>query len=242
MTRQAKHAARGRRFSRTAVAAGLVLTAGTAGAVTLRLAAEASSVASIAGPGALAADRQAAPTPARPSATSLAPRSLTSAYHAPQRLIDVGGGGTLRIPSIAVSAPVDAVGLDGNAMAIPDNPDRVGWLDTTAPAGSPAGSSVIAGHVSDEHDDPGALWPLSEVKVGAQATWTDAAGVARVFVVTAKAHYPRATGLPAATFAATGAHVLRLVTCADRISTAGGGFHYADNLVVTAVEAPVRTG
>ncbi|HET6151341.1 MAG TPA: class F sortase [Marmoricola sp.] len=220
-----------------------MLATGAAGAAAVRVASSAEAGSSAAGPGVLATDQRAAqgPRPVSPS-VSAAPRYLTSTYHAPRHLIDVGGGGTLQIPSIGVTAPVDSVGLDGTTMALPDDPARVGWLDTTAPAGGPDGSSVLAGHVSDEHDDPGALWSLRDITVGAHAIWTDAAGVPHVFVVTAMAHYPRATGLPAATFGATGPHVLRLVTCADRLTTAGGGFHYADNLVVTAVEASARTG
>ena len=46
--------------------------------------------------------------------------------------------------------------------------------------------------------------------------------------------YSRRTGLPADLFRTDGPRVLHLVTCARRVRR-GGGFHYTDNLVVTAV-------
>jgi hypothetical protein len=42
--------------------------------------------------------------------------------------------------------------------------------------------------------------------------------------------------VPGTVFRTDGPHLLHLVTCTNRRSTGGGGFHYADNLVVTARE------
>ncbi len=161
------------------------------------------------------------------------PHFLRSNYRAPSALVRTGAGGTLRIPSLGILAPVDAVGLDGTTMAIPDDPHRVGWLTTTAGAADLAGSSVLSGHVSDEHDVPGALSRLRDLHPGALVVWT-AGGRAHRFVVTALTRYPRTRGVPASVFRTDGAHVLNLVTCTDRVVTAGGGFHYTSNLVVTA--------
>jgi hypothetical protein len=163
------------------------------------------------------------------------PVYLTRSYHAPAALIRPGAGGTLRIPSLGIEAPVDAVGLDGTAMAIPDDPGRIGWLTSSARAGDLVGSSVLAGHVSDSQDRPGALFRLRNIRLGAAITWTDGERSMHRFRVVRIRIYPRAGGLPAATFATNGPHVLHLITCAERISTAGGGFHYRSNLVVTAV-------
>ncbi len=171
------------------------------------------------------------------------PRFLHSSYRAPAGLVATGGGGSLRIPSLGVRAPVDGVGLDGTTMAIPDDPHRVGWLRTTANAADLVGASVLSGHVSDEHDAPGALSRLRAIRPGALVVWTYA-GQARRFVVTGLARYPRSRGVPASVFRTDGSHVVNLVTCADRVTTAGGGFHYASNLVVTARASPrgVRGG
>jgi hypothetical protein len=155
-------------------------------------------------------------------------------------LVDPGAGGALRIPSLGISAPVDAVGLDGGAVAIPDDPHRVGWLRTTATDADRTGSSVLAGHVSDDHDVPGALGTLDRIWLGAVIVWTGVNGRAHRFVVVRVDRYPRTRGVPAAVFGTGGAHLLRVVTCTDRRTTTGGGFHYTSNLVVTA--RPERPG
>ncbi|MCW2857704.1 MAG: hypothetical protein JWR52_3319 [Marmoricola sp.] len=168
---------------------------------------------------------------------SVRPRFLHNTYRAPSGLVVPGAGGTLRIPSLGVSAPVDVVGLDGTTMAIPNNPRRVGWLRTTATLEDLVGASVLSGHVSDERDVPGALARLGALRPGAVIVWI-AHGVERRFVVSGIARYPRSQGVPASVFRTDGAHVLNLVTCTDRVATPGGGFHYRSNLVVTARAGP----
>jgi len=169
------------------------------------------------------------------------PEYLTRSYRAPPALVRPGAGGTLRIPSLGIRAPVDAVGLDGTAMAIPDDPTRVGWLDTTAGDRDLIGSSVLAGHVSDEHDRPGALARLHLVEPGAAVLWTDARGHLRRYRVLRWQVFARSGGLPATLFEAQGPHHLQLITCADRVTTGTGGFHYRSNLVVTAGEVTHQT-
>jgi hypothetical protein len=176
----------------------------------------------------------------RPTATAL-PKYLTQSYRAPPELVRPGAGGTLRIPSLGIWAPVDAVGLDGTAMAVPNDSARVGWLASTAQSGDLIGPSVLAGHVSDQTDRPGALARLDRVKVGAAIIWTDADGQVHRFRVTGLERFPRSAGLPSRLFTTSGPHLLHLVTCADRQQTAGGGFHYAANLVVTARERTHQT-
>ncbi|MEJ7832028.1 MAG: class F sortase [Nocardioides sp.] len=164
------------------------------------------------------------------------PDYLLRRYRAPADLVSRQAGSALRIPSLGVSAPVDAVGLDGSVMAIPNAPSRVGWLSGSADAAAVMGSSVISGHVSDRQDRPGAFSGLGRIQVGARIEWADR-GRTHAFRVTHLATYPRRVGVPADVFRGDGGHVLRLVTCTDRRQS-GGGFHYASNLVVTAV--PVR--
>ncbi len=169
------------------------------------------------------------------------PRHLRRDYHAPVRGARRLPAGRLRIPSLRIAAPVDAVGLDRGAMAVPDDPRRTGWLATTSSAGELVGASVVSGHVSDRRDRPGALWRLRDVRVGDVATWTARDGAVHRFVVRRVQRFARSRGLPARMFRTDGPHVLHLVTCAGRRRTAGG-FHYVDNLVVTAVEVPDSGG
>lgn len=161
------------------------------------------------------------------------PDYLLRRYRAPADLVSRQAGSTLRIPSVGISAPVDAVGLDGSVMAIPNSPSRVGWLSPSADAAAVMGSSVISGHVSDRQDRPGAFWGLRRIQVGDRIEWVDR-GRTHGFRVTHLATYPRRSGVPADVFRGDGDHVLRLVTCTNRRATRGG-FHYASNLVVTAV-------
>lgn len=164
------------------------------------------------------------------------PQYLTRTYRAPVNNGRAARAGTLRIPGLRISAPVDAVGLDHGAMAIPDRPARVGWLRTTARVGDRIGASVLSGHVSDRRDRPGALSRLARIRPGAVIRWTGARGDRHEFVVTGLRRYPRSRGVPARLFRVTGSHVLHLITCAERVRTASGGFHYTANLVVTARE------
>ena len=63
--------------------------------------------------------------------------------------------------------------------------------------------------------------------------WTTAGGETHRFVVRRTQRFPRSIGVPSRLLRTTGPHVLRLVTCTDRRRTSTG-FHYVDNLVVTA--------
>jgi len=163
------------------------------------------------------------------------PVYLTRSYRAPPELVRAGAGGSLQIPSLGVRVPVDAVGLDGTAMAVPDDPRRVGWLTRSARAGDLTGASVLAGHVSDREDRPGALFRLKDVRIGAVIRWRDDRNHEFRFRVVRVRMFALSRGLPASVFATDGPHVLNLVTCAQRVSTRDGGFHYRSNLVVTAV-------
>ena len=144
--------------------------------------------------------------------------------------------GQLSIQRIGLHAPVDAIGLDRGTMAIPNNRFHVGWLTATASARDLIGSSVISGHVSDRHDRPGALWRLKRARVGDVIRWTEPDGRVHRFVVRSVRRYARRGGLPGQVFRTDGPHLLQLVTCTNRRDLGGGGFHYADNLVVTAEE------
>lgn len=168
------------------------------------------------------------------------PKYLHRSYRAPEggsvSSRGVTRAGTLRIPSLRIVAPIDAVGLDRGVMAIPNSPARIGWLRTTATATDRIGASVLSGHVSDSRDAPGALSRLRTIRRGAVISWTTPRGSRHTFVVTGTKRYPRTRGVPAQLFGVVGPHVLHLITCADRVTTGGGGFHYTNNLVVTARE------
>jgi hypothetical protein len=190
----------------------------------------------------IAADVASGDTPTDRPTRRATPRYVDERYVAPAAPVGPtpllrstgSGAGQLSIPRVGIRAGVDAVPLDGGTMAIPNDTGRLGWLAGTAAADDLVGSSVVSGHVSDRSDRPGALWRLRDVRRGDTVRWTDASGDSHRFVVRRVQRFDRRAGVPARLFRTTGAHVLHLVTCTNRQPTSSGGFHYADNLVVTA--------
>lgn len=168
----------------------------------------------------------------------------------PSPVIDGGFSGTLpapisarqaptliRMPATGMRAPVTAGGVRHGAMVLPGDVHRVGWLRRSAAPGDAIGTTVIAGHVSDRHDRPGAMHALSTARKGQVVTITKNGRTHR-FKVVATASYPRAEKLPHRYFATTGRHRLVLVSCTDRAVYANGHFHYSRYEVVLA--KPIR--
>jgi len=139
----------------------------------------------------------------------------------------------ISIPALKVNAGTSLVGIRKGAMNVPGKVARTGQLDRSAAAGDLIGTTVIAGHVSDRHDRPGAFWKLSKARPGQVVTvWQ--AGKPLRYRITSVQQFSRTKKLPARFFSTTGAHQLVLISCADRVRTSGGGFHYRNNVVVTA--------
>jgi hypothetical protein len=137
----------------------------------------------------------------------------------PQRLV---------IDRLGVAAAVDAVGVQGGALDIPENPAQVGWWVGSAVPGDARGTVLIAGHVDTARAGKGALFQLERLPIGATV---DVRAGNRTFVYRAAARrsYPKQR-LPDALFARTGPAQLALITC-------GGAFHngaYDHNVVVYA--------
>lgn len=99
-----------------------------------------------------------------------------------------------------------------------------------------AGTTVIAGHVSDDHDSPLAFHGLNAAKVG-QVVVTRSGGQVQRWRITSVRQVPRGA-LERSIFEQTMRRRLVLVTCSHRVVTSGGHFHYTHNRVVAAV--PVR--
>ena len=138
----------------------------------------------------------------------------------------------LSLPGLDVTAPVDPVGVAGDGqMELPEDVDRVGWY-RFGPAPGLDGNAVLAGHVDDAEQGPGALFPLRDAEPGDELTVTDAAGeTTRWRVVSRELVQKRALPLDAI-FAREGAARLVVITC-------GGPFlpefsSYRDNVVVVA--------
>ncbi len=143
----------------------------------------------------------------------------------------------LRIPTIGVTATVNAVGINPQTseFEVPPSVDEVGWYRYGPGLAAPAGSVVIAGHVDSSTQGKGAFFRLRELDQGDTLTVTGSDGQDRAYRVIAREEYQK-TRIPLDQyFARDGDQRLTLITC-------GGPFdadarRYRDNLVVTAVPA-----
>lgn len=140
----------------------------------------------------------------------------------------------IRIPSIGVDARTSLVGIKKGSMQVPGNVARTGQLAQSAAAGDLIGTTVIAGHVSDRRDRPGAFWKLTKLRKGKVVTVRQG-GTRLRYRVTSVERFSRTQKLPERFFSTTGEHQLVLISCAGRTTTSNGGFHYRQNVVVTAV-------
>jgi LPXTG-site transpeptidase (sortase) family protein len=122
----------------------------------------------------------------------------------------------LRIPSIAVDAPVAGVGLlpDGS-MAVPDNLWVSAWLSSGARPGQ-AGSTVIAGHRGIS--TPGLFGHLENVRPGDRIRVSDAGGDELVYQVTRVASLDLSTATQLEVFGPTPQQQLVLITCFGQYS------------------------
>ena len=82
----------------------------------------------------------------------------------------------LQVAALGVSAPVERVVTNGGMLGVPDDISHVGWWTGSALPGSPAGATVIDGHVDSAVDGKGALFHLADLRAGQQITLTTAAG------------------------------------------------------------------
>ncbi|UUW90185.1 Ig-like domain-containing protein [Pimelobacter simplex] len=139
------------------------------------------------------------------------------------------------VPALDMSARVDTVGARRGTLQLPGTTRRGGWLAGSAAPGEAVGATVIAGHVSDRRDRPGAFGKLRQARKGQLVKVRGADGVVRTYRIASVTTQPRGRGLSGASVATTGEHRLTLVTCTGRVTYRNGRFHYTKNLVVTAV-------
>lgn len=161
------------------------------------------------------------------------PAHLEVAYVAPSAPTSVELG-RLQIARLGLDAPVVPVGWDRDTMAVPNDPSVLGWFEPSARLEDLAGTSLIAGHVSDASDRPRPLASLARARVGDRIVWRGrSSGLVRFRVISIQ-RFARARGLTPSLFRVEGPQTVRLVTCTNR-TVGPTGIHYTDNLVVSAV-------
>ena len=138
---------------------------------------------------------------------------------------------SLTIPLIGVKTNLITLGLAaGGSMQVPSSSTVAGWF-TGSPRPGSVGSSIIVGHVDNDHA-PGVFFRLPELKKGDDIYVKRADGTTAEFRVTenrtySKDHFPTDT-----VYGPTPDAELRLITC-------GGAFdsvtrHYLSNIIVYA--------
>jgi sortase (surface protein transpeptidase) len=141
--------------------------------------------------------------------------------------------GRLLIPSIALDAAVEAVGVDANGdMATPSRAEDVGWFSGGPRPGDP-GDSVIAGHL-DWYTGPAVFKDLARLRQGDLLVVVRQDGSRSSFRVDSTATYPYDARVPGL-FSPAGGPQLSLITCAG--SWDAGKAIYSERLIVHATLA-----
>ncbi|MEV6613006.1 class F sortase [Streptomyces sp. NPDC051051] len=149
----------------------------------------------------------------------------------------VAGPTSLALPRLDVRAPVDPVGVTGDGqVAVPKDPDRVGWYRYSPAPGSPQGSAVVVGHVDAKGRGLGVLDALNDVRQGDEVLVESGDGDAIAYRITTRSTVSKRDLPSSDAFRRDGPAVLTLITCTGPYLPDRGG--YQNNLVVTAVEAP----
>lgn len=145
----------------------------------------------------------------------------------------------LRVPDLAVDAPVNAVGINlrRGELAVPADIRRTGWWRDGAAPGDAAGSVLIAGHVDSARSGTGTFFRLDEARAGMRAQVVTADGRTRTYRIVSVRQMPK-DRLPTDVWSLGGRSRLSLVTCGGRFDQATG--HYLDNIVVVAVPVTAR--
>ncbi|MCL2543311.1 MAG: class F sortase [Nocardioidaceae bacterium] len=148
-----------------------------------------------------------------------------------------GSPAGVRIPSVRLSAALLPVGFHGRRLAPPHDLADGGWWSGGTSLDSLVGTSVVVGHVADDHGRLGPFARLRRVRAGAIITTVAPDGATTRWRVTGSRSVDR-TRLPRSLFAQGMRRQLVLITCTDKVTHPNGAFHYRRNLVVTAI--PVR--
>jgi len=181
-----------------------------------------------------AADRGPGPQGVAPDVTPDVPRAAPSPFTTttPRGAIDASMWPTrVEVPALAVSAPVQAVGVGADReLIIPSSPMDVGWFQGGAVPGEP-GVALLTSHVDTREQGRGVFAGLVELAEGDVITVTTAAGEVQRWTVIARTQH-RKDALPPELFTRSGPAQLALVTC-------GGPFDaqarsYRDNVIVWA--------
>jgi len=183
-------------------------------------------------PGVTRADGTRAATPGAPASLTPAATPGTTAGARPVTAAGVTPDPVrLRVPDIAVAAPVVPLRLDAAGTLIPPSGfTEVGWNEAVPEPGDD-GVAVIAGHV-DSRTGPAVFYRLRGLNVGATVLVDRADRTTATFVVDRLAEYAKADFPDEEVYHSGSGAQLRLITCGGTFNHGTG--HYVDNVVAFA--------
>lgn len=154
-----------------------------------------------------------------------------------ERAVKAGFANRIQIPGIYVDSRIVTRGIDSaGRMDLSSKLSDVIRLNTTAELRSDEGSTLVAGHVTQNRVH-GALYFLGKLTAGSQVRTWDADGNRVDWVVTSVRMYNK-QALPADIYDPSGKRQLVLVTCGGNIfQLPSGRWTHESNIVVTAVPA-----
>ena len=140
----------------------------------------------------------------------------------------------VEISSVGIDARVDPVGIaDDGQMALPPDPDDLGWYRFGPAPAQDTGSVVLGGHLDSTTFGVGQLSRLRDLAPGDGVMITSADGSTSAYRVQAVERFPKALLPVGDLYRREGPPALVLITCAGAFDPDRGG--YQENLVVTAV-------
>jgi len=180
-------------------------------------------------------------------ASAGAPSNRLTSQHSRMLIRPVAGGATttaaaaasalgrpavLHLPTLHRNATVDPVGSVHGVLQVPDDISRVGWWQHSAAPGSPAGSTVIDGHIDSAAAGEGALFHLADLNPGDPLSVTNSTGTTTRYQVSARRVYVKEHGLPADLFNQQGPGRLVIISCGGPFDSSTRS--YQDNIAVFA--------
>ncbi len=139
---------------------------------------------------------------------------------------------TVRIPSLGVDASTVSLGLDGNKLETPADPDVVGWFTGAHTPGGP-GRAVLAGHLTWNGRNT-VFARLPDVAVGAVVEVDREDGTTAKFEVTKVSTFQKDEFPSAEVYASTDEPSLVLITCGGEYSKSE---HYYDSNIIAFATA-----
>ncbi|MFT4262093.1 MAG: class F sortase [Nocardioides sp.] len=144
--------------------------------------------------------------------------------------------GRVSLRAVGLSTTLARVDFHGSTLTPPHAISTAGIWAAGATPDAVVGTTVLVGHVSDDHDRPGAFKRLQRARRGQVIELTPPAGRTSRWRITRIRAVDR-TKLPRGIFAQDLERRLILVTCTDKVTYANGAFHYTKNLIVYAEPA-----